>query len=77
MNSETITTYITKEQKDYLEQLRLDALALNRCIERLFEEAQQCTREASDEAFTFDFIYNSVWTVEELLDKLNIKVLQC
>lgn len=73
MNTD-MTHKITKEQYRQLQEWRVLTRVLSNSIEDYFNKAKEITKESDEGGYTFDYIYNGDWSVDELLKMLKIKV---
>lgn len=66
---------ITVQEYEKLKKLKNSASELQKIIDGICEEAESITEE-SVESLTFDYIHNDFLTVDELLEKLEITVVE-
>ena len=65
---------ITQDQITKLNKLREQAEELSRQQDELVNQAEEITQEKIDGGYTWDFILNDMYSIEELIDNLGLEV---
>lgn len=67
---------ITEKQYNRLIELNRKSLELQQEVESYYQEAAKITGEGgNDDGYTFDYIWNGYGSVDELLEKIQIEVM--